>query len=314
MKRFISNVLFFLFILLLMVIVLAFFPPTPKSSKSYFFSKIDKDLLLQNIESPRIIFVGGSGLSMGLNSKMIHDALDIYPINTGVNAGIGLIYMMDSTLPYVRSGDIVLVIPVYEQFYGSFAYGNKRLLRTVMDVSRFDLGVVRKKQWVKIIPCLPRYSFSKLKPTEYFGIKDADVGFLNSFNEYGDATYHWNLAKRKFAPFGPGVEPFDYSVVDELHDFEKKLIEKGAVLFVSFPAFQETSFNNNKADILKVEEELIKKGFSVLGTPDRYKLDDSLMFDSPYHLTKKGADFRTKLLLEDIEVALNEIKNSNNKH
>lgn len=309
MKKFISNVMLFIFILLLMVIVCAFLPPTPRASTSNLFSKTNKDLLLQNVESPRIIFIGGSGLCFGMNSKMIKDSLGLNPINTAVTAGTGLVYMMDNTEPYVKSGDIVVIVPEYAHFYGSFAYGNQGLLRTVMDVSRFDLGGLEKKQWVNIIPHLPRYSFSKLKPTEYFLVKEGDdIYGVNSFNEYGDATYHWNLPKQKFAPFGPMVKPFNHSVVDELKNFEKKLIEKGAVLFISFPGFQEISFENSRKQIMKIEEELEKEGFLLLGTPDRYKMPNSFMFNTPYHLTKQGTDYKTKLFIEDLKSALHDLK------
>jgi len=71
------------------------------------------------------------------NSKMILDSLNINPINKGVNAGIGLIYMMDEILPYIKEGDIIVISPEYDQFYGNFAYGNSRLLWTLMNFNTY---------------------------------------------------------------------------------------------------------------------------------------------------------------------------------
>ena len=81
-------------------------------------------------------------------------------------------------------------------------------------------------------------------------------------------------------------QPFSYSAVDALLDFEKKGVEKGAVLFVAFPGYQDISYENRKERIVKVEEELKKKDFILLGTPERYKMPSSFMFNTPYHLTK----------------------------
>lgn len=33
-------------------------------------------------------------------------------------------------------------------------------------------------------------------------------------------------------------------------------------------------------------------------------MPDSLMFDSPYHLLKKGVDYKTQLLIEDLKTKL----------
>jgi hypothetical protein len=308
MKRFVSNVLLFLCILLLLMVVCAFLPPTPRVATSNIFSKIKKDQLLEKVESPRIIFIGGSGLCFGLNSQMVKDSLGMNPINTAVTAGLGLIYMLDVTERYVRRGDVVVVAPEYAYFFGSFAYGNESLLRTVMDVSRSDLRLLRIQHWVNLVRYIPRYSFSKLKLSEYYLIKGADVYGVDSFNKYGDVDYHWDLPQREFEPFKPDSKPFKYSVIEKLSDFEKRIKAKGAVLFITFPGYQDISYENRKERIVKVEEALKKKGFTLLGTPERYKMPGSFMFNTPYHLTKQGLDYRTQLLIDDLKSALRDFQ------
>ena len=303
MKTFLFKSALFLSILALVLVLATFLPPTPRASKSFLFSKINKDYLLQNIKAPRIIFIGGSTLSFGLNSGMIKDSLDMNPINTSIHAAIGLIYMMDSTLPYIQSGDIVVVIPEYENFYGTFAYGDKELLWLIMDVSPSDRNKLKKEQWAKIISYLPKYSASKFMPTEYFNINEDDLYGVNSFNKYGDVYTHWNLEKRNFSPFPPIPARLNYSVVNELRDFREKLLNKGAFLFIGFPGLQSTSFENQRANIMKVEAELKRNNFCLLGTPERYKMPDSMIFNTPYHLLKEGVDYRTQLLIEDLRKA-----------
>ena len=69
------------------------------------------DVRLRNAASPRLILVGGSNLSLGINSQMLKDSLALNPINTGISVGIGLCYMLDNTLKHVRKNDIVVVHP-----------------------------------------------------------------------------------------------------------------------------------------------------------------------------------------------------------
>ncbi len=301
MIYFLKKLSFFAFVFILVISIGLLLPTTPRASQSLLFAKIDKDSLLKNTPSPRIIFIGGSNLSFGLNSQMIKDSLGVNPINTGIHASIGLIYMMDNSINYIRSGDVVIISPEYEQFYGNFAYGKEELLRTVCEVnSLHDAKQLRKQQWLNIAEFLPVLSFSKFKPSEYLNIKRNNIYSRNSFNQYGDVYTQWDLKQENFASDGPITDHFNNNIIEELHKYKIILQEKGAILFITFPDFQSTSFNKNKAQIAKVQSELKKNGFLLLGNPEKYKMPDSLMFNTPYHLLKVGVDLRTRLLIEDI--------------
>jgi len=127
-----------------------------------------------------------------------------------------------------------VVIPEYSHFAGTSAYGRDGLLRTVVDVARSDLKRLRPRQYLGMIPILPRYAFSKLKPTEYLYVNESGVYGAKSFNEYGDETNHWKLAKREVSPHGQDVRPFAYSVVEELNDFGEKIKKRsGFVCLIS---------------------------------------------------------------------------------
>jgi hypothetical protein len=301
MKKFLLTVLLFLSILLLIFSLGILLPPTPRAVRSLLFAKRQKDLLLHTTEFPRIIFIGGSNLSFGLNSEMIKDALNLNPINTGIHLNLGLIYMLNSAFPFIKEKDIVVVSPEYEHFYGNTAYGGRELLRTVLEVSPNDIEKLEIKQWLNIIAFLPKYSVSKFMPREYFSIKDDLFYGINSFNKYGDVYTHWGFGKQEFKPANTISKAFNVSVLKILCDFKKKIDKKKALMLFAFPSLQEASFNKNSKQIAKVKSELIKKGFSLLGTPEKYKFADSLMFNTPYHLSKKGMDLRTSLLIEDIK-------------
>ncbi|MCX6158541.1 MAG: hypothetical protein NTY74_11245 [Ignavibacteriae bacterium] len=311
MKKFLTETILFISILLAIFTLGILLPATPRASKSLLFSKIAKDSLLENVPSPRIIFVGGSNLSFGLNSQMIKDSLGLNPINTSVIASIGLIYMMENTLQYLKKGDHVVISSEYDMFFGTHAYGGENLLRTVIDVSPVTAMKLRKEQWQNIFIYLPKFSFSKYIPLDYFPTeylnmipaykKENLLYGLKSYNEYGDVITHWNLHNEKVQSFGTITEEFNYSIVKEIASFNIKVKEKGAFLYITFPGFQARSFENSKEQILKVEEELRKSDFKLLGNPSRYIFSDSLLFNTPYHLTKEGADIRTNYLIEDIK-------------
>ncbi|MDJ0510196.1 MAG: hypothetical protein QNJ64_13215 [Crocosphaera sp.] len=307
LKFFVLKVSVFLSIpLTLMILVGVTFPPTPRSSTSLLFAKVDKDVLLKESPSPRLIMIGGSNLSFGINSQMLKDSLNLNPINTGIHASIGLQYMMDDVLDNIQPKDIIIIAPEYQQFYGDAAYGRNELLRIVFDIDRESITTLNLQQWQKIIPYFSRFSISKLKPSEYFFQQSKKIGVYErrAFNQYGDVDIHWNHKPKKFPTHRKISDEFNNQIVKEMVYFRNKATNKGAIVYVTFPGYQDTSFENNKEEITKIEKELIKNNFILLGSPERYKMPNSMMYDTPYHLTKEGTTLRTQKLIEDLRNAL----------
>lgn len=292
------------------MIIGLFLPPTPRASTSHLFSKIDKDSLLRYAPSPRMILIGGSNLSMSLNSQRLLDSLKYHPVNTGLSASLGLLYMLDHTLPFVRAGDVVIISPEYSQFYEKLSIGTEDLPRVLLDTSPAEIFKLRWPQFANSLKYFPRYSFSKYKLTEYFSKATSNsqqVYLRNSFNRFGDMDRHWSLKKRAFDPL-PAIpaNTFDPEVLGYMNNFKKLIEQGGAHLYITFPALDENSFANEEKEIMFIEQQFKASNFLLLGNPVRYKMADSLMFDTPYHLTKKGVDLRTQLLIEDLQLVLSQ--------
>src|SRR5215212_5179389 len=85
---------------------------------SYIAAVLEKDRLIRDTPSPKIILVGGSNLAFGIDSHMLEDSLGVHVVNMGLYAKLGLRYMLAQVKPYIRKGDLVLVVPEYDQFFG----------------------------------------------------------------------------------------------------------------------------------------------------------------------------------------------------
>ncbi|MGB2965393.1 MAG: hypothetical protein WBB69_15570 [Anaerolineales bacterium] len=306
MKKYLSRLFIFLLIPAVIVSVISVaVPATPRSTKSLLFSKLDKDILLENTPSPRLILIGGSNLTFGIDSSLFKQALGLNPINTAIQASIGLTYMLKNTIEYVRPGDIVIISPEYSQFYARYAFGEEELLRTVLDVDRQSLKTLNLNQWLNILEYLPRYAISKIKPSEYNFKENPFIGIYErkSFNEYGDVNIHWNHESIDFKTKDPIEGKFNDQVIKELLLFENQVLEKDAMLFITFPCLEEHTYQVFEENIIQVEEELIKNGFQILGTPPRYRVPKDLSYNTPYHLNREGAMYRTTLLIEDLRSA-----------
>lgn len=303
MRTFLLKISAFGFSMILLIIAGLLTPPTPRASKSLYMSAAQKDSLLRHTPSPRMILVGGSNLSFGLNSGIIEDSLGVHPVNTAIDAGMGLNYMLDNTKRFIREGDVVVVVPEYQHYFGSTAYGSDELLRVIFDADSGTIGLLEYEQWLNIWKFIPKYSFSKLQPTEYFNYKVKDIYAVDSFNRYGDAVSHWGRERLDFEPLERLTGSFNPAVIRKLVEFREYIEAKGATLHVSYPCLQDASFGNIREEIAVVEKALKERSFSILGTPERYRMPDSLMFNTMYHLIKEGADLRTRRLIEDYREA-----------
>lgn len=299
MKRFIFKLLIFLVPIVLFLLSGLFLPSTPRSSKSLLFSYINKDSLLNFTNSPRIIFVGGSNLSFGLNSNLIKDSLKLNPINTGVHIKVGLKYMLSNTLQYIKRDDIVVVIPEYNHFFISYEEVSDELLRTVVEVSPKNQKLLSLKQCLFLLEYVPRFTLTKFKKSEYYNVIESDVYGLNSFNEFGDVDAHWKLKNRNYKT-GFITGNFNEVVMRNLKKFERDVENKGAKVYISFPGIDELSYYESESNILEVEKRLHEYEFNILGNSKRYIFNKNEIFDGYYHLNKIGVDRRTINLIEDI--------------
>ena len=304
MKKFLLRTSGFLLILLLLIIIGFFLPATPYASQSLLFSERHKDSLLMNVEQPRVIFVGGSNLSFGIDSKMVKDSLHLNPINTGIHTSIGLKYMMDNTLQHIQKGDIVILVPEYILFYRDYNYMMEELVRMITDVNKSNYKLFSTKQFMGALRYIPKTVLSRFNPLEY-KMQNTSVYGIDSFNEYGDACTHWSMEKQPFNPFVAIDEnALNEEVLLKIKQFQTDVANLGGVVYLSFPGYQTTSFLNSEGAIKKMEKACINEGITILGTPERYMIPDSLLFNSPYHLNRQGVTHRTLLIIEDLKTIM----------
>lgn len=272
------------------------------------YAQIDKNELLKSTAGPRIIFVGGSNLAYGLDSKRIKDSLHLNPINTGVHINIGLKYMLANTLPYVKAGDIIVLAAEYQQFYGNVANGDMELFSLVTDVVPQTKNLLDHQQYLKLIQLVPAFAQTKLRPIFLFYKfpQDTSVGVYDrkAFNVYGDAYVHWKSPGENPKPYPALSEKFNGNALQAVISFQKAVQQKKAKLLVTFPGYQYSSYKVSVAAVKNIQQQLKDQGFRLISTPEEFIMPDSLMFDTPYHLTRKGVDYRTGLLINDLKKAL----------
>jgi hypothetical protein len=305
MKKFITQIVLWSIPFLTIIVIGVFLPTTPKATFQLFMASQEKDSLLTYTESPRIILIGGSNLSFGINSQLLKDELAMNPVNMGLNAGISLKYMMDSSLPEIQRGDIVVLVPEYHYYKSDIHEINRQMLYVTFDTNREQLRYLNTWQFFNLLPFLPKYALTKYNPMQYLGdFSPHSVYGSESYNQFGDAIGHWGKESVSFSPLSKLEGEVQPGMMKEIRGFAEQVNDKDGLFFISYPTIDATSYNIWMSYIHKIEKMILAYNLPVLGTPRDYLLNDSLFYDSAYHLTKDGADIRTKLLIKDLQIVI----------
>ena len=115
-----------------------------------------------------------------------------------------------------------------------------------------------------------------------------------ALNKYGDIS-----AVRKHKIIDPKkIEgEFDYDAVSYLKTF---MSDCPSIVIILPPVYQDKTFDLNLDKIKKTDSIFRENGIGFDAEPVRYRFNDTLMYDTPYHCTTEGAIIRTQLVIEDM--------------
>lgn len=264
---------------------------------------------MKKIISSRIIFIGGSNVRYGINSEIIKDSLKINPINTAVSAGLGLKFIIDDIRPYLKPHDIVILSPEYEHFYGEYIWGNDKIAQEI-NICPEDFTTLNFNQLKILAGSLPHFNIKKLVESLKLSVGFKDKFFVSSYesmtgmNQFGDTYSHWKmksipyLSKRIIGNYNTRA----IEMLTDLNDFIVKKL-KGK-LYIALPPYAKSEYGLNKNKVDFVSEKFTETNIAQLGNLKTSILDDSLFFNSPYHLTQTGGNLRTMGIIKELRLKL----------
>ena len=292
------------------MIALLFLTIGPDPTHYFAGSRLQMDLL-KNTPSPRIILVGGSNVSFGIDAERMQRVLGIPVINDGLHAGLGVAPLRELE-EVLHPGDVVILSLEYHLFSS----------RDVMDGDITFLS-----DWIEYVPRRIKFlsdpweeapalyatmlqrKVNRQVNTYLFGgslddVRDVFVG--TRYNSNGDFIGHLHQAstpRRRIS-----AEPYPVSAIQKhififLEQFHQTALEKGAEVYFEAPASRKTNCENtgeaSMANFFKVFEE--QSSIPVLTPLEEVCLPDKYFFDTAYHLNAEGRQLRTERLIQNLQ-------------
>ena len=118
MRLFILRLTGFLAIQVIVFITLWFIgrPKPGTVDDDYLASLLDKHERLDSLSGSRIIFVGGSNLTFGIDSTRLENELGVPTVNMGLQAGLGLDFILTDVKSKIVGDDLIVLSLEHEHF------------------------------------------------------------------------------------------------------------------------------------------------------------------------------------------------------
>lgn len=308
MKRFIKNLT--ILFLLIFISMITFLLLLPSDENNIYGSLEDKHYYIENSDKNNIIILGGSNVLMGVDSELIEEKLDYNVTNMGINAGIGLKFLINDIKSYIKEGDIVVIAAEYSNYVGSLN-GDSALLFLFKQVPN-AMKSIRIEQIPGLLQGIPYFLRGQLAGI-LTGMEADKLHNRENLNKNGDLISHLKLEGVDVEAGNSSFGNIDYEVFEVLNEFDTYAKSKGVKVVLSWPSLYDEVFNNwsegiNELDTLLREQTTV----DVISNCNNYKFTREEIFDTSYHLNGIGRQRRTEQLIEDLKNYLNEDEKSNN--
>ncbi|GAB3507989.1 hypothetical protein [Emticicia fontis] len=268
----------------------------------------DKHKIAQNLDSPKIIWVGGSSGSFGINSDTLQKYLGMPVVNMSFIAPLGTYFLLNDALKEIKKGDKVFVSTEYdiEKFstpqviYEAVDYYPEGVIYVEKDTTLVDFIGHRVKHKLSNVKKLFWNVFSKNEAASASVEDKKSVYFRSAFSQKGDIMSHVNNTPKSVDFFLFPKASIDYSEqIGDLNHFVAESKNKGAVVYYVFPPLAESTYNYGKVAVESVEKQL-KAGLKceIIGNAKDFIRKDSSFFDSFYHLKPATRDLNTLKIIE----------------
>lgn len=274
----------------------------PQYEQSYDASLIDKVERIKTINKPKIVLLGNSNLTFGMNSELLEEQMGMPVVNMGLHGSCGNAFHENMAKLNINPGDIYIIC--HSDYRDDEEIQDAMTLWITVENHKNLWEILRIEDIKKLIDSSPIY-LKKCLNLYASGTGNRDSGDMYSrsaFNKYGDVTLQRDgrVYTEESTVECPKV---DNSTVERINRLNEYIISKGATLLIAGYPIGNGAKTANIKDFVAFQEELIQKlDCPVISNYVDYMLDYTYFYDYNYlHLNSEGANIRTEQLISDLK-------------
>ena len=273
----------------------------PEYDKGYNAALIDKVDRLVSINEPKIVLLGNSNLTFGINSQMMEEELGMPVVNMGLHGGCGNAFHEEMSKYNIIPGDI------YVLCHSSFGDNNR--INDTMAVwsaieNHFKLWKILRFCDIKAMAeSFPVYLKKSLKLYSS-GTGNKDPGGVYSrtaFNKYGDIGVFREKGNFVFEERTDRTKISDIAI-NRVNRLNAYITQRGATLVVAAYPIGNGKYEMDAQRIVDYQKELSRRlDCPVISNYADYLLNYIYFYNTELHLNTKGAEVRTTQLIKDLK-------------
>ncbi len=283
----------------------------------------EKHARLRNLKDPRLVLVGGSNIVMGINSQVLQEELpEFSPANMSLTMALGLPFLLDEIRTQVRQGDVIVVIPEYHLLLaGRGVSASNSSFIAEMIIQRPEaaeclstsavLAFMDRGALSLMGQALRGCSWSTFCERVLPGKKRKKAAHSKnrhsqSFNEYGDAVFHYSLPAVGFRPMQKNNLSLDKlaETVSLLNEFSSFCAARGARVLMAYPPFPQPD-QEMRAFLSEMDSRLrLQVNFPIIHSPSDHYYELDQFYNSYYHLNGSTVPLRTRRLAAELKTHL----------
>jgi hypothetical protein len=274
---------------------------------------------LASDKGKKIVLVGGSNLSYGVDSTVLKEATHCPVVNMGMNGYFGVRYMLEEVKPDLHEGDIVVIAWEYDSFYKSVD-GTSTDLLMVTKTNPAAFRFLSTDQVLGVLGSYPYVAQQKLLRvgrdamdgiTQLLGgePRNNDTAWVEavegyaSFTPDGDLSGHIGRTWDEEVSEGLDMSalPMDENVLPLMEAFVKEMNARGVKVMVSWSPLADTFYEKHKAAVEQLSAQMMAiPEFRIVRPAHDYVFPISQHFDTVFHLNAEGRPIRSRMLADDI--------------
>lgn len=271
-----------------------------------------KVALLKNTPGTRIVLVGGSGVAFGVDSALMEQELDGYAVvNFGMYAATGTTVMLDLSYPYIREGDIVILIPE-QQAQTLSEFFDPAVMWQGLDGAHELLADLPGEKLSQLAGAFPEFAGQKFlyflqgEPPQPQGVYRRD-----SFNTRGDMVSTLCAQNEMPGEYDANTPiRFDPDMITDgfsrrVRDYARTVLDKGAILWYGFCPINVAAVEGTATDVDTFYAALqVALSVPLAGNPHDFILEPEWFYDTNFHLNSSGKIVYTRALIRAVKAML----------